>query len=323
MDRRTFLKSSGIAVVGGLAQRGGAPVPRNIQTPVLNIGFEETGSASGFPIVLLHGFPDDVRAWDEVAPPLAAAGHRVLVPYLRGYGATRFRDAAAPRMAEQAAIGQDVIDFADALGLDRFAVAGYDWGGRAAAIAAALFPNRVRGVVLAGGYTIQDVFSPPRPAAPQAEAASWYQWYFNTERGRLGLTANRRPLCKLLWQTWSPTWHFSDATFDRTAVSFDNPDFVDCVIHSYRHRNLNAPGEPRFEAMERRLAARPRIEVPAVVLYGADDIVRPAPEASPAEIALYTKLIARRVIPGAGHFLPREQPAAVSSAMAELLTATR
>jgi len=310
-------------MVGGLAQRGGAPVERSIQTPVLNIGFEETGSPSGFPIILLHGFPDDVRAWDDVATPLAAAGHRVLVPYLRGYGATRFRDPAAPRMAEQAAIGQDVIDFADALGLDRFAVAGYDWGGRAAAIAAALFPTRVRGVLLAGGYTIQDVFSPPRPAAPQAEAASWYQWYFNTERGRLGLTANRRPLCKLLWQTWSPTWHFSDATYDRTAVSFDNPDFVDCVIHSYRHRNLNAPGEPRFEAMERRLAARPRIEVPAVVLYGADDIVRPAPEASPAEIALYTKLIARRVVPGAGHFLPREKPSAVSSAMIELLTATR
>jgi pimeloyl-ACP methyl ester carboxylesterase len=296
---------------------------RTIQTPILNIGFEETGNSSGFPIVLLHGFPDDVRAWDEVASPLAAAGHRVLVPYLRGYGATRFRDAAAPRMAEQAAIGQDLIDFADALGLDRFAVAGYDWGGRAAAIAAALFPNRVRGVVLAGGYTIQDVFSAPRPAAPQAEAAAWYQWYFNTERGRAGLTANRRPLCKLLWQTWSPTWHFADATYDRTAVSFDNPDFVDCVIHSYRHRNLNAPGEPRFEAMERRLAARPRIEVPAIVLYGADDIVRPAPEASPAELALYTRLIARRVIPGAGHFLPREKPEAVSSAVAELLTATR
>ena len=258
-----------------------------------------------------------------MATPLAAAGHRVLVPYLRGYGATRFRDPAAPRMAEQAAIGQDVIDFADALGLERFAVAGYDWGGRAAGIVAALFPNRVRGVVLAGGYTIQDVFSPPRPAAPQAEAAAWYQWYFNTERGRLGLAANRRPLCKLLWQTWSPTWRFSDATYDRTAASFDNPDFVDCVIHSYRPRNLNAPGEPRFEAMERRLAARPRIEVPAIVLYGADDIVRPAPEASPAELALYTKLIARRVVPGAGHFLPREKPATVSSAMLELLTAPR
>ncbi len=310
-------------MVGGLAQRGGAPIGRSVQTSVLNIGFEETGSPSGFPIVLLHGFPDDVRAWDEVAAPLAAAGHRVLVPYLRGFGATRFRDAAAPRMAEQAAIGQDVIDFADALGLERFAVAGYDWGGRAAGIAAALFPNRVRAAVLAGGYTIQDVFSPPRPAAPQAEAAAWYQWYFNTERGRLGLAANRRPLCKLLWQTWSPTWRFSDATYDRTAASFDNPDFVDCVIHSYRHRNLNAPGEPRFEAMERRLAARPRIDVPAMLLYGADDIVRPAPEASPAELGQFTKLIGRRVVPGAGHFLPREKPEAVSSAMLELLKAAK
>ena len=268
-------------MVGGLAQRGGVPMERTIQTPVLNIGFEETGSPSGFPIVLLHGFPDDVRAWDEVAPPLATAGHRVLVPYLRGYGPTRFRDAAAPRMAEQAAIGQDVIDFADALGLDRFRGRGIRLGRPRGSHCGGALPDRVRGVVLAGGYTIQDVFSPAATRRPAGGSRVWYQWYFNTERGRAGLTANRRPLCKLLWQTWSPTWHFSDDTYDRTAVSFDNPDFVDCVIHSYRHRNLNAPGEPRFEAMERRLAARPRIEVPAIVLYGADDIVRPAPGRPP------------------------------------------
>jgi len=326
MNRRTFLTSSGMAAVvsaTGLAQRGSAPVERAVQTSVLDIGFEESGSPSGFPIIMLHGFPDDVRAWDEVAAPLAAAGHRVLVPYLRGYGRTRFRDAAAPRMAEQAAIGQDLIDFADALGLGRFAVAGYDWGGRAAGVAAALNPERIRAAVLIGGYSIQDVFSPPRPAAPRAEAALWYQWYFNTERGRIGLAANRRPLCKLLWQMWSPTWRFSDATYDRTAVSFDNPDFVDCVIHSYRHRNLNAAGEPRFEAVERQLATRPRITVPAIVLHGADDgIARPA-EDSPAERSLFTKLTARRVVPGAGHFLPREKPEAVSSAMLELLAATK
>jgi pimeloyl-ACP methyl ester carboxylesterase len=312
-----------MAVVGGFAQRLTAPMERTVQTPVLNIGFEETGSPSGFPIVLLHGFPDDVRAWDEVVPPLAGAGHRVLVPYLRGYGPTRFRDAAAPRMAEQAAIGQDVIDFADALDLPRFAVAGYDWGGRAACITAALHPNRVAAAVLVGGYTIQDVFSPPRPAAPQTEAAFWYQWYFNTERGRAGLAANRRPLCKLLWQMWSPTWHFTDDTFERTAKSFDNPDFVDCVIHSYRHRNLNAAGEPRFDAVERQLAGRPTIDVPAIVLYGADDgIARPAAD-SPADRAAFTKLRARRIVPGAGHFLPRETPEAVSTAMAELLAAAR
>ena len=313
------------AVVGaaGLAQRGSTPVERTVQTSVLDIGFEESGSPSGFPIIMLHGFPDDVRAWDEVAAPLAAAGHRVLVPYLRGYGRTRFRDATAPRMAEQAAIGQDLIDFADALGITRFAVAGYDWGGRAAGVAAALNPERLRAAVLIGGYSIQDVFSPPRPAAPQAEAALWYQWYFNTERGRVGLAANRRPLCKLLWQMWSPTWRFSDATYDRTAASFDNPDFVDCVIHSYRHRNLNAAGEPRFEAVERQLASRPRITVPAIVLYGADDgIARPAAD-SPAERALFAKLAARRIVPGAGHFLPWEKPEAVSSAMLELLAATK
>jgi pimeloyl-ACP methyl ester carboxylesterase len=322
MNRRTFLKSSGMAVVAELGQRGSPPMERTIQTPVLSIGFEESGSPGGFPIILLHGFPDDVRAWDEVAAPLAAAGQRVLVPYLRGYGPTRFRDAAAPRMAEQAAIGQDLIDFADALRLDRFAVAGYDWGGRAAGVAAALHPERLRAAVLIGGYSIQDVFSPPRPAAPAVEAAFWYQWYFNTERGRAGLAANRRPLCKLLWQTWSPTWRFSDATYERTAASFDNPDFVDCVIHSYRHRNLNAAGEPRFEAVEHRLAARPPITIPAIVLYGSDDgLARPAAEESPAERALFTKLTARRIVSGAGHFLPREKPEAVSSAMLELLAA--
>jgi pimeloyl-ACP methyl ester carboxylesterase len=224
-------------------------------------------------------------------------------------------------MAEQAAIGQDLVDFADALGLTRFAVAGYDWGGRAACIAAALHPDRVRAAVLIGGYSIQDVFSPPRPAAPQAEAALWYQWYFNTERGRAGLAANRRALCKLLWQSWSPTWRFTDETFNTTAVSFDNPDFVDCVIHSYRHRNLNAAGEPRFEAMERQLATRPKIEVPTILLYGADDgIAKPAAD-SPADSASFTRLVARRIVSGAGHFLPREKPDAVSSAMLELLAA--
>ena len=220
---------------------------KSIDTPVLNIAYEESGNPQGFPIILLHGFPDDVHAWDEVAPPLAKAGHRVLVPYLRGYGPTRFRDAAAPRMAEQAAIGQDLIDFADALKLPRFAVSGFDWGGRAAGIAAALHPDRVRAAVLIAGYSIQNVFAGPQPGPPEAEKRVWYQFYFNTERGRAGLKANRRSLCKLLWQDWSPTWHFTDETYNRTAPSFDNPDFVDIVIHSYRHRLGNAPGEPRFD----------------------------------------------------------------------------
>ena len=306
-----------MAIATGFGQ---ASAERTVQTPTLDIGYVESGRSTGFPIILLHGFPDDVHAYDEVAPPLAQAGHRVLVPYLRGYGSTRFRDPKAPRMAEQAAIAQDVLDFADALKLRQFAVAGYDWGGRAAQIAAALHPDRVRAGVFVAGYSIQDVFAAPRPAAPQVEAAFWYQWYFNTERGRAGLAQNRRALCKLLWQQWSPTWKFSDATYDRTAPSFDNPDFVDCVIHSYRHRNLNAKGDPQFDAVERRLAARPPIDVPAILIYGADDaLARPSADGT-VDRTLFPKLVDRRIVPGAGHFLPREKPEAVSSALLELLS---
>ena len=298
-----------------------AQTPRiaSVRTSVLEIGYEESGDPGGYPVILLHGFPDDVRAWDGVVPPLASAGRRVLVPYLRGFGPTRFRDPSAPRMAEQAAIGQDLLDFADALHIDRFAVAGFDWGGRAASVAAALHPDRVRAAVIIGGYLIQDVFALPAPAAPEVEREYWYQWYFNTERGRAGLQANRRALCRLLWRLWSPGMRFTDAEFERTARSFDNPDFVDVVIHSYRHRHGNAPGEPRFDAAEHALAQHPKISVPTIVLHGADDGIQKPPADSPSERAQFPKLVARRIIAGAGHFLPREKPEAVSSALAELL----
>jgi pimeloyl-ACP methyl ester carboxylesterase len=227
-------------------------------------------------------------------------------------------------MAEQAALGQDIIDFADALRLPRFAVAGYDWGGRAAAIAAALHPGRVRAAVLVAGYTIQNTVAPARPASAEAAQRVWYQWYFNTEQGRAGLESNRRDICRHLWRQISPTWRFSDETFDRTAPSFDNPDFVDVVIHSYRHRIGNAPGEARFRDTEARLAERPPITVPSIVLYGADDgVVRPTAEASAAERAVFPNLVARRVAPGVGHFLPREAPATMSLALLELLAETR
>jgi len=328
--RRTFLELTGLAgasVIANLAagssalgQAPAAPATRTVDTPALTIAYEEAGDARGFPVVLLHGFPDDVRAFDGVVPALTKAGHRTLVPYLRGYGPTRFRDASAPRMAEQAAIGQDVIDFADALKLPRFAVAGYDWGGRAAAIAAALHPDRVRATVLIGGYTVQNTVAPQPPAAPEAEHRLWYQYYFNTERGRAGLQVNRRAICRYLWQVWSPSWHFTDETYERTARSFDNPDFVDVVIHSYRHRIMNAAGEPRFVEMEKQLAARPKIQAPSITLYGSEDgIARPPVESPPGERAAFEKLVARRVIPGVGHFMPREQPEAVASALLELL----
>ena len=329
--RRTFLRDTGplaglagvvLAGAGKVRAQSGA-VARSIQTQVLTIGYEDSGPPQGFPIILLHGFPDDVRAFDGVAPPLVRAGYRVLVPYLRGYGSTRFRDPAAPRMAEQAAIGQDVMDFAEALKLPRFAVSGYDWGGRAAAIAAALHSDRVRAAVLIGGYTVQNTIAPSQPGSPEADARLWYQWYFNTDRGRRGLEANRRSLCRLLWQQWSPSWRFTDETYNRTAASFENPDFVDVVIHSYRHRIGNAPGEPRFRTMEEQLAKRPKVQCPSITLYGGDDgIARPPAASPPAEREAFAKLVARRVIDGVGHFMPREKPEAVSSAMLELLAAS-
>lgn len=306
-----------------LAQASGAGA-RTVDTGTLSIAYEDQGDPAGFPVLLLHGFPDDVRAYDGVVPPLVRAGYRTLVPYLRGHGPTRFRQPGALRMAEQAALGQDVIDFADALRLPAFAVAGYDWGGRAAAIAAALHPDRVRAAVLVAGYTIQNTVAPARPASAEAVQRLWYQWYFNTEQGRLGLEANRRDICRHLWRQISPTWRFSDETFDRTAPSFDNPDFVDVVIHSYRHRIGNAPGEARFRDTEARLAQRPPVTVPSVLLYGADDgVVRPTAEASAAERAVFTSLVDRRIVPGVGHFMPREAPDAMASALLQVLGAAR
>jgi pimeloyl-ACP methyl ester carboxylesterase len=292
-----------------MAGAAAPPEALAVRTPTLEIGYEASGPPSGIPIILLHGFPDDVRAYDLVAPPLAAAGCRVLVPYLRGYGPTRFLDPAAPRMAQQAAIGQDLLDFMDALGLERVGLAGYDWGGRAACIAAILAPERVWGLVTIGGYNVQDTLAPPRPAAAEQERAYWYQWYFNTERGRLGLQQNRREIGRLLWRDWSPSYRFDDATYERTAASFDNPDFVEIVVHSYRHRHGNAPGDPRFDAVERHLAGRPPITAPTVVLHGGDDGVSRG-RWSERELSLFPAGTRRHLVPGAGHFLPREKPGA-------------
>jgi pimeloyl-ACP methyl ester carboxylesterase len=292
-----------------------------VRTPTLEIGYEEWGDAAGAPVVLLHGFPDDAHAWDVVAPPLAARGYRVLAPYLRGYGPTRFLDAGAPRMAQQAAIGQDLLDFMDTLAIERAGLAGYDWGGRAACIAAILAPARVRALVTIGGYNVQNTIAAPVPASALQERANWYQWYFNTERGRLGLEKNRREICRLLWRDWSPGWRFDDATFEQAAAAFDNPDFVPVVIHSYRHRHRHAPGDPRFDAIEGRLAQRPRIEVPSVILHGADDAVD-FPSRTERHPAMFPDGTERHVIPDAGHFLPREQPGAVVDALLPLLART-
>lgn len=329
MNRREFMAAAAASITSTTAsargaQSANAPPVKTVRTRVLEIGFHESGPSTGFPVFLLHGFPDDAHAYDGVAPELAKAGYRALAIYLRGYGPTRFLDPAAPRMAQQAAIAQDVVDLADALSLPRFAVCGYDWGGRASCITAALHPGRVRAAVLCGGYSIQNTIAPGPPASPTAVRNSWYQWYFNTESGRAGLTRNRAALCKFMWHEWSPTWTFTDAMFDQTAASFENPDFVDCVLHSYRHRNFNAPSEPRFLDVEQRLATRPQVDVPAIVLHGGDDgFGRPAAETTDAERALFPKLVARRVVAGAGHFVPHEKPAAVAAALLEVLAASR
>jgi pimeloyl-ACP methyl ester carboxylesterase len=325
MNRREFM--AGVAATGittttstGFgAQASAAPPVKTVRTKTLEIGFHESGPANGFPVVLLHGFPDDAHAYDGVTPALAQAGYRAFAVYLRGFGPTRFLDPAAPRMAQQAAIAQDVVDLADALSLPRFAVCGYDWGGRASCITAALHPDRVRAAVLCGGYSVQNTMTPGPPASPAAVRNAWYQWYFNTEVGRDGLARNRRALCRYMWQEWSPTWKFSDAVYDLTAASFENPDFVDCVIHSYRHRNFNAPSEPRFLDVEKRLATRPKVDVPTIVLHGNDDgFGRPAPDTTDVERNAFTKLVARRVVPGAG-----EKPEAVAAALLEVLAASQ
>jgi pimeloyl-ACP methyl ester carboxylesterase len=290
---------------------------KTVRTATLAIAYEESGPPDGRPVILLHGWPSDPHDYDGVAPALAGRGLRVLVPWLRGFGGTYFLDPATPRSAQQAALGADLRDFMDALGIPRAFLAGYDWGGRAACVAAALWPERVAGLVSITGYNILHLPTAGRPAAAEQEHRQWYQWYFHTERGRAGLEQNRRDLCRLLWRLWSPNWRFDEAIFAATAASFDNPDFVAVTIQSYRHRYGNAPGDPALEALERRLAERPAIAAPTIVLQGAADGITP-PELSLRHARHFSGPYARRVIPVAGHFLSREAPEAVIAAVLEL-----
>lgn len=290
---------------------------KTVRTGNLAIAYEESGPADGGAVVLLHGFPDDIRAWDGVVPALASAGHRVLVPYLRGFGPTRFLDEAAPRSGQQAAIGEDVRDFLDALSIERAALAGYDWGGRAACVAAALWPRRVTGLVAIGGYHVQNIAAATRPATAATESRLWYQWYLMSERGQAGLEENRRDLCRLMWRLWSPNWAFDAATFERTAPSFDNPDFVAVALHSYRHRNAAARGHPQYATSEAALARQPLIDVPSIILHGGGDGVTP-PENTEGHGRFFTDLRRRTVVPVAGHFLPREAPGAIVETLLEL-----
>jgi pimeloyl-ACP methyl ester carboxylesterase len=291
---------------------------RHVRTPVLDIAYEEHGPPDGEAVVLLHGFPYDPRCYDAMAASLAPEGLRVIVPYLRGYGPTRFHDAGTMRSGQQAAIAHDLLALLDALSIERAALVGYDWGKRAACIVAALWPERVRCLVSGCGYAIQDIARSVEPLPPEQEHRFWYQYYFHSRRGRDGLAANRHALGRLLWTLWSPTFRFDEQTYAETAASFDNPDFVDIVVHSYRHRFGYAPGDPALEETERRLAAQPVISVPTIALWGADDGVDPPPAAD-TDAGRFTGGYERRVLPGVGHDIPREAPEAALAALRDLL----
>ena len=294
-----------------------AGILRRARTEVLEIAYGEAGPPAAPPAILLHGFPYDPRCYDDVASMVAAAGFRVIVPYLRGYGPTRFLSAHTPRSGQQAALAQDLLQLMDALTIPKAVVAGYDWGGRAACIVSALRPDRVKGLVTGCGYNLQNIPASVKPAHPAQEHRHWYQYYFHTERGRAGLAANRRELARLLWRLWSPLWEFDDATFETSAVSFDNPDFVDVVIQSYRHRYGYAAGDPAYDAIEKALEAQPAIGVPTISLHGDADGVSPV-ESSEAHKRHFTGPYERRVVPHAGHNLPQEDPKAFAAAVIEL-----
>jgi pimeloyl-ACP methyl ester carboxylesterase len=290
---------------------------RQIDAGVLSVAYHEAGPAGGPAVMLLHGFPYDIHSYVDVAPLLAAQGCRVIVPYLRGHGPTRFHDAATPRSGEQAAIGADLMALMDALSIPRAVFAGYDWGGRAACIGAALWPERCIGLVSVNSYLIQDIANALVPAPPAREVPLWYQWYFQIERGRAGLAADRRGITRILWEQWSPNWHFDEAMLDRTSIAHDNPDYVDIVIHSYRHRYGLAEGDPRYADIQRRLATLPPITVPAITLDGDADGVARVTDGSPSAAKFSGRRI-HRVIPGAGHNLPQEEPEAFAAAVMEV-----
>jgi pimeloyl-ACP methyl ester carboxylesterase len=278
---------------------------KTITAGVLEVAYLDYGLADGWPCVMGHGFPYDVHAYADAAPMLAEAGARVIVPWLRGYGPTRFLSPDTPRSGEQAALGADMLALMDALGIGRAVVGGYDWGGRAACVVSALWPGRVVALVTGNSYNIQNIARSWEPAPAAEEAAYWYQYYFHSERGRRGLERDRRGIARQLWRMWSPTWAFDEATFERSASSFDNPDFVAVVIHSYRHRFGLVPGDPGVAHIETPLTAQPPIAVPAVTIDGDADGVNPG---TAHHASRFTGPHRHRVFPGAGHNLPQERP---------------
>lgn len=278
---------------------------RSVDTDILRIAYLEVGPGDGWPVVLSHGFPYDVHAYDDVGRRLADAGARVIIPYLRGFGPTRFLSDASMRSGQQAALGRDLVGLLDALGIEQALLAGYDWGGLASCVASALWPERVTGLVSYAGYDVIDVERLRHAYPPALEQTLWYQHLFQHERGRECLARYRRELCRILWKQWSPSWMFDDETYERTAKSFDNPDFVDVVIHSYRFAFGLAEGDPTLAALEARLADQPPINVPAITIDGTQDPLKPGGTAEHAR--MFTGRHEHRIV-ACGHNLPWEAP---------------
>lgn len=298
--------------IPGVGRRG--ITTKTIRTFRLEVAYEERGEPDSTPVILVHGFPDDARTWQRVSEPLAGAGYRTIAPYLRGYGGTRFLDGSTSRSGQLSALGRDLVEFTDAMGLDRFVLVGHDWGARAAYILASLHPERVSSLVtLAVGYGTNN---PDQSLSPAQTQNYWYQWYFNMEKGREELESNRRAFCEHLWRAWSPNWEFTDEEFEETARSFDNPDFVEIAIHSYRHRWANAGGDPAYDELEDHLANPPKITVPTTLLMGEADGAT-LPETSEGKESFFTADYERRVLPDVGHFIQREDPGAVVEAVME------
>ena len=340
-DRRRFLRNSAITLaaaefarmVPAFAQNGGqrnsTPTQsggnttfaslKQINAGVLNVGYAEDGPANGQAVILLHGWPYDIHSFVEVAPLLSAAGYRVIVPYLRGYGTTRFLSSETFRNGQPAAVAVDLIALMDALKIEKAVLAGFDWGARTADIIAALWPERCKALVSVSGYLVGSPAAEKTPLPPKAELQWWYQYYFATERGQAGYEKYRREFAKLIWQLASPKWSFDDATFDRSAASFDNPDHVAIAIHNYRWRLGLAQGEARYDDLDKKLAAGPTIAVPTITLEG-DANGAPHPEPSAYRSRFSGKYEHRLIAGGIGHNLPQEAPQAFAKAVVEIAT---
>jgi pimeloyl-ACP methyl ester carboxylesterase len=290
---------------------------KQIDAGLLNVGYAEAGPANGPPVILLHGWPYDIHSYVDVAPLLASAGYRVIVPYLRGYGTTRFLSSETFRNGQQSVVALDIIALMDALKIKKAIIAGFDWGARTADIMAALWPERCKALVSVSGYLIGNQESGKIPLPPKAELAWWYQFYFATERGRDGYDKYRHDFAKLIWQLASPKWNFNDATFDRSAASFDNPDHVSIVIHNYRWRQSLAKGEQKYDDLEKRLAESPVITVPTITLEG-DANGAPHPDGSSYANKFSGKYAHRIINGGIGHNLPQEAPEAFAKAVIEV-----